>query len=266
MSTRTLYSGIAIVILVALVIAIAFFRAGSVGPSPNASQTASTTTQTLTSSSTGTAINITSSPGVTVTQISSVALPDFKAPLTCAASVSADRCSALRADAKIQANALSKDSTNFKAWIGLGSDRKQAGEYTKAATAWEYVSTIYPTNVVSFNNLGDLYMNFIHDYTRAESNYLIEIKNKADNPEPYRALYQLYVLKKNNAAAENILKKGISANPSATDLKVLLARLYVSLGRTADAKVQYQAAIAGANAAGQTSVANQIEQELKQLQ
>ena len=107
-------------------------------------------------------------------------------------------------------------------------------------------------------------MNFLHDYTKAEANYLVGIKDAPSTTAFYKDLFSLYTTtsyKPSNTAAENILKQGISANPKSVDLQMTLARYYKSLGRAADAKAEYDAAIANAKSQNQSDLAAQIQAE-----
>ena len=122
--------------------------------------------------------------------------------------------------------ALKKDSTSYQDWIDLGIDRQILGDYEGARLAWEYASFVFPKGAVAYANLGNLYMAYLKDYPKSESNYLQAIQLDPSNANDYRALFELYVYhyKQGTSAAENILKAGIRAAPQASDLKVLLER------------------------------------------
>ena len=79
----------------------------------------------------------------------------------------------------------------------------------------------------------------------------------------YRDLFNVYAnfYKQNAGNAESTLKAGIAANPKAIDLSILLAQYYRDHGRTAEAKAQYDLAIAAAKAAGSTSLVATLETE-----
>jgi tetratricopeptide (TPR) repeat protein len=176
-------------------------------------------------------------------------------------------CTSLKAQAANAAAAIAKNVHDTDSWIVLGVARKEAGDYVGAAAAWQYVSAIAPTNPVSFNNLGDLYMNYLHDNAKAVSNYLTEIKNFPKSLDSYRNVFQIYTTTSytgSATAAEDILKQGIAANPKAYDLEVLLARYYKAKGRTSDADTEYQAAAANATSQNLTDMATQIKAESAQ--
>ncbi|HEY4517151.1 MAG TPA: hypothetical protein VJG64_04370 [Candidatus Paceibacterota bacterium] len=193
--------------------------------------------------------------------------PNHKLPLTFNSSVSVDQRAVLNARLALVQAALTSNAYDMSSWIELGGLHETAGDYDSARIVWEYVSKQWPGNSISFNNLGDLYMNYIHDYQAAESNYLKQIQNSSSDVNAYRALFTLYtqLYKQGTSAAEDILKRGIAVNPKAYDLQVLLARLYRDSGRMADAKVAYEAAIANAKAQGLVDLAAQIEAEEEAL-
>lgn len=196
----------------------------------------------------------------------SIKVPDFKRALTFPANTTLNaeaKAALLKSYAKTQA-VIAKDALSFNEWIFLGNDNLIAGNIKIAQEYWEYVSSRWPTNQASFNNLGDLYMNYLKDYPKAEKNWLKAIDNKANDPGVYANLFSLYTntsYKPTNSAAEDILKKGIAANPHATNLQYDLAMYYRKLGRTADAQAMFQAAIANAQSQGQTELAAQIKAE-----
>lgn len=194
----------------------------------------------------------------------SIQMPDYKRPLTFPKSTTLNaeaQAALLKSYAKTQAVVI-KDPMQFNEWIFLGNDHLIAGNFTIAQEYWEYASLRWPTNQASFNNLGDLYMNYLKDYPKAEKNWLQGMKNKSNDPGVYANLFSLYSntsYKPSNTAAEDILKKGIVANPRAVDLQYLLAQYYKKLGRTADAQAMFTAAADNATRQGQTALAVQIK-------
>jgi len=201
---------------------------------------------------------------VPITHTQAPQTPEYKAPLVCAPSISTDTCAMLTKQAVTATTAITKNKSDLDTWINLGVVRKQAGDYKGAEAAWQYVSAVSPTNIISFNNLGDLYMSYLKDYPKAVASYMQEIKNLPTNLDSYKNIFQIYTTTSYTGgagAAEAILKQGIVANPKAVDLQVILARYYKSSGRTADAKATYQAAITSAQSQGQTSLATDIRRE-----
>lgn len=189
--------------------------------------------------------------------------PDFRTPIAFSSDIAEDVRTQIQATADTLIGRISNDSADLLSWIDLGMMHKIGGDYKGAEVLWIYVSKAAPANSIAFQNLGDLYQNFLKDYPKAESNFLTAIKITPNDPNPYRALFSLYtsVHKVGTSAAENILKQGIQANPQSIDLQVILARYYKSVGRTAEAKAEYDAAIANAQAQGQLSLAAQVQDE-----
>src|SRR3989344_6426285 len=181
--------------------------------------------------------------------------PDYNIPLVFSASAgfSEEQKSSLQTKAADLRAQLAKSPSNYTAWLALGSTFKMAGDYAQAEKIWKYVSLQWPADDVVLGNLGDLYMNFIRDYPKADTSYLGAIRNNPRQTNAYRNLFQMYsgVYTTHAYAAEDILKKGIKNNPEALDLYVLLARHYRDLGRTAEAKAEYDMAIVIAK--GQTN-------------
>lgn len=201
---------------------------------------------------------------VELVPITNFTAPNISMSPNFAASVSSDVRTAINTRLTKDRDAIQEFPTDFNTWIDVGVQYKNGGDYVMAVKVWDYASKKWPSNVISFNNLGDLYMNYTHEYAKAEKNYLADINIKPEDINGYSTLFELYTATSYHpsaTSAEDILKKGIAANPNAFDLRVTLARYYKAAGRTADAKVQYDAAIAGAKAAGKNDVAAQIQQE-----
>ncbi len=234
----------------------------------NPSVTFSTSTTSSTTSGV-TKNGITASGDFTVSNDNTPTLvvPDFRTPLKISSEIAPDVRAALVANQKIVVARLAKDSFDFKSWLDLGLLRKMGGDYKGAETIWKFVTTASPQNTIAYYALGDLYMNFIKDYPKAESAYLTVIKLEPAKESAYSNLATMYaeLYKKDTSAAEEILKKGIAAIPDSIDLHVQLARYYKSKGRIADAKIQFDAAISVATRLGQKDVADQLRTEKASL-
>lgn len=121
---------------------------------------------------------------------------------------------------------LKKDPKRIDAWIDLGLQRKTLGDYEGARLAWEYAKALGPnTNIVPWNNLGDLYHFYLKDYMKSEENWKKVIALKSDYIQGYRGLFELYMYSYKEKASQIpiFLKAGIAKNPTATDLKQMLA-------------------------------------------
>lgn len=256
-----------IIIAVLILIAIAYFFSRSVSQ-PSSGNTATSTATTTLATSTSGGVSTTSSSGTyTVKQISgdtTPTAPNYKAPLNITApGISADERTSLQSQFAVTEASIASNKTDFDAWIALGSEREQAGDYAGAAADWQYISEIYPTNVVSNANLGDLYTNDLMNYPRAAAAFEAQIAIDPTDVYIYSDLFSLYTNQypQGAAVATAILKQGIAANPKATNLMVILARYYKSTGDITDAKTEYSAAIASAQAQGNTSAVTQLQQE-----
>lgn len=161
-------------------------------------------------------------------------------------------------------------SLDLKGMIDRARALKNAGDYDGAIAALTQATSVYPNDVIAYNNLGDLYMNFKKDYPKAELNYKKVIANDATQLNAYRTLLQLYTipdyhyLPKASAPAD-IVAAGIRAVPKAYDLQLVLARYYRDMGKTAEARAQYQAAIDNAKGQGLTKQAADMQVEMDAL-
>lgn len=191
-------------------------------------------------------------------------MPSYATPLSFASTVSQEVRQALQSQYDALVVQLAKNTNQMDLWLSLGALRKIAGDYAGAIEDWNFVAADGSSiSYIAYGNLADLYSNFVKDYPKAEASYLAAIKLEPTYVDFYRGLYQLYagVYKQGTSAAEDILKKGIAKNPNSVDLQVMLAQYYLSVGRTADAKAQYDVAIANAKAQELTSLAAQIQAE-----
>lgn len=164
--------------------------------------------------------------------------------------------------------AVLKDSPySLEAWLGLGVLYKQAGDYRAAEEAWKYANALSPGNIVSFNNLGDLYHYYLKEYPKAEDMFLKAIKNDKKYTLSYMNLFDLYrySYKTDTTRAADALKQGIAANPENIDLVIALAAYYKEKGDKTNARTYYTQALAKAKTAGNTALATSLQAELDAL-
>ena len=219
MTTMTALQKFIITIVVLLVLGAGayFWASRAQAPSTSPGQTATTTTD-ATSTQTGS-----SSPDLVLVT------PDYQKPIAFSASVSSDIRTQLNARlAQIQAD-LTQNPLDIKAWINLGAVHKMGGDFAAAEQYWQYVLTITP-NTTALYNLGDLYQNFLKDYTKAEAYFMKVIEQQPTNVNAYANLFTLYhYTLKDDTKAADILKEGLTANPGNNYLLGLQADL--SAGR-----------------------------------
>lgn len=159
---------------------------------------------------------------------------------------------------------VSPDSYND--WMLLGGQRQMAGDYEGAKEAWVYMTQRAPNEATPYGNLGNLYAVYLKDYARAETNYKAAISRSSNVMSYYVNLHEVYRYHlKDTTKAVEILKQGIQNIPKEISLHVTLARYYKDLGRTSEAKTEYDAAITAAQAGGQASVATQLQEERDSL-
>jgi tetratricopeptide (TPR) repeat protein len=196
MDTKTQRVGVAIVAVV-IIGALGYFawkeRSGS---HPPIGQSASTTVIQIGTSTID--LSAASQSGYTIREIpietkKGIAAPEHAAPLQCASGVATDTCASAQAMFGVAQGAIASSSIDFNGWVTLGVARKEVGDYTGAAADWEYVSKLYPTNPVSFANLGDLYANYLRNDAKAVTNYKLALVNNPKALYIYDNLYNLYV-------------------------------------------------------------------------
>lgn len=133
-------------------------------------------------------------------------------------------------------NRIIQDEDDLEAWILLGSTKKQVGDYVGAEAAWIKAGEIRPLNSKSFNNLADLYTNFMQDYPKAEEAWFKAVENskgESINSAFYRNFHYFYYYNlKDYTKAENILLEAINTNPTASDLTATLGYFYKDQGDT----------------------------------
>ena len=66
---------------------------------------------------------------------------------------------------------LIKDPADFNAWLDLAILYKIGGDYRGAEAIWLYATKAWPESPIPFNNLGDLYQNFLKDAAKAKFYY-----------------------------------------------------------------------------------------------
>ena len=263
---------IAIIIIAAIVlIGIIYFfshisSSNTLSNIASSTATGATTTSATSSTTSITVASVSSTTGYTIKIVpvgKAPAAPDYKASLACSAGIAADVCSSTQAQFSVAQAAIKTNPTDFNAWIALGVYREEAGDYVGAAVDWQYMSALYPNNIVSNANLADLYTNYLKDYPKAAAAYKAAIANNPTQVYLYQDLFQLYTVQypQTSTIVVSILKQGITTNPKATELMVTLARYYKSTGDLVDAKAEYTAAITSAQNQGQTTLAAQIQTE-----
>jgi len=156
--------------------------------------------------------------------VDSVSIPNLDKPVNITADLPEDIKKITEEKIEKLISDLKQDSSRFEDWLVLGIYRKMLGDLEGAREYWEYAAFLKPQSPIPFNNLGDLYANYLKDNKKAEENFLIAIKNGPDQIYIYRSFYEFYrYVMKDNVKAKQILEQGINANPNTSqDLKSLL--------------------------------------------
>jgi len=130
-------------------------------------------------------------------------------------------------------------------WLQLGILRKFIGDYAGAIEAWKYASMIRPNEPIAYNNLGDVYSNYLHNPKQAEIYMKKAIEFDPGEPAMYRNLHDLYYFSfKEKDKAIGVLLQGLEKNPDNTNLMVILAGDYRSKGDLENARTYYHKALA----------------------
>lgn len=145
------------------------------------------------------------------------------------------------------AEAVRKDPDFADGWMTMAGSKKSVGDFEGAAAIWEHVNEIRPFNSPAYNNLGDLYANFVHDYPKAEAAFRQAIKNSAGeekNAYYYQSLFDIYRYRfEDPAKALATLDEGLKANPASGQLAVKAARYAAEINERPKALAFYRSAI-----------------------
>ncbi len=162
---------------------------------------------------------------------------------------------------------LQDDPQLAATWFNLGLQYKKAGDYEATRDAWEYVILLAPTNVVTLNNLGNLYHLHLRNYVKAESNFLSALVNNPNNPSAYFGLHELYrySYKTETTLAADTLKDGLTVLVGDVNLLVTLASYYRDTADTTNAKKYFEEVLVIASTNGDIELVNAIKAEIEKL-
>ena len=206
---------------------------------------------------------------VTIEQIPavSVPMPDYKKPIVFSPDATEDFKKIMTERINRNITDLDKNNNSFEAWIDLGINRKMINDFEGAVEVWEYVNIIRPDNIVSFNNLGNLYHYELKDYVKAEENFLKAIENDKNYIISYTNLADLYRFsyKTDTNSAEKILLEGLKNNSNDISLFIALASYYKEKGDVNNAIVYYKKSLEQAKLLDNSALVTQIQNELNNL-
>ena len=126
-------------------------------------------------------------------------------------------------------------------WIAVGVIKKSFNDYEGARDAWEYANILYPSNGLSFANLGNLYGFYLHDNEKAEASFKKAISNDAYQPGYYLGLADFYknVYMAKKSETPKVLLEGMNIIKD-VNLVLYLASYYRDEGDKANALKYYQ--------------------------
>ena len=123
-------------------------------------------------------------------------------------------------------NEIRKDYDSVSLWYDLGTYLRSSGDFQGAIDAWNFAVLIRPKDFVAYNNLGDLYGFYLHDYDKSELYFLKSLENNPSNINAYLQLATVYEAAKMIKEKENILLLGVKNNPENVSLLIYLSRFY----------------------------------------
>lgn len=103
-------------------------------------------------------------------------------PVSITADLPVEARAAIAAHFEENKELLAKDPKNFNAWLDLAILYKIGGDYRGAEAIWLYATKAWPESPIPFNNLGDLYKNFLKDSVKATLYYEKAAKLQAAHP------------------------------------------------------------------------------------
>ncbi len=129
-----------------------------------------------------------------------------------------------------------------KSWLELGSYRQLIGDYEGAVEAWNFLTIIRPKDFVAFHNLGSLYGFELHNYPKAEENFLKAISNNPQDVDAYSQMVTIYQTYQ-PSQIDPFLLQGTKASPNDAGLFILLGQYSESVGNKPKALAQYEQAL-----------------------
>lgn len=158
-----------------------------------------------------------------VPDTSSIPKPDLSRPYTPLSTLPTSVQASDKAAVATAIKQLKIDPNHIGYWLQLATYRKGANDFTGAEAVWLYVTERWPTDPIAYNDLGDLYENYLHDYAKATTYWNALIKLSPDNISAYLNLATMYNINlKDPTDAKATLQAGLKANPGNSDLQKAL--------------------------------------------
>lgn len=155
-----------------------------------------------------------------IQQTTKVPAPSLERPYTPPADAPASIQAEDRAAVAAAIAELKKNPDFITNWLQLALYYKNAGDYAGAEEIWVYATKAWPADSVAYNNLADLYQNYLHDYGKAITYWNKVIALKPDAVSAYINLAALYRINlQDSTKAKATLEAGLKANPNNPDLQ-----------------------------------------------
>lgn len=150
-------------------------------------------------------------------------IPDLNRKTIFSKDINVETKNAIETKIKEVIDLLNKDKSNLQAWVDLSLYHKMAGDYNGAIIYLNYAGKLYPTNFISFGNLGDIYGFYIKDVGLSEMNYNIAIKNGPKQEYLYYQLASVFRDVSNDKdKARETIERGLKVLPESKFLKEFL--------------------------------------------
>ena len=171
-------------------------------------------------------VSITPTQGTPTTPVTAAKMPDLSRPFVPLASLPKDMQAASLKEYNTAVTQLKIDPNHIAYWLQLGILRKGAGDYAGAEEVWLFVARTWPKDPIAYNNLADLYSNYLNNTTKGVQYWQKLITLTPSNGSAYLNLATLQsITLKDTAAARATLTAGVTANPDNTDLAHALEAL-----------------------------------------
>lgn len=164
---------------------------------------------------------------------------------------------------------LKADPSLINNWLEVAVYRKSAGDYQGAEEIWKYLTVQWPQDTVAYNNLADLYQNYLNRPGEAEYYWRKFLSLVPTSVPAYRNLHDLYRTRLNDLErAEAILEEGLSVTEEARDridLLVPLAIFQRDHGKLEEARENFDTAKQMADFIGKVELAGLLQAEIEKL-
>lgn len=141
-------------------------------------------------------------------------------------------------------------------WMQVAGIRHFYHDYIGERDIYEYLNQLAPFLSVPFYNLGNLYGFYLKEPQKAIAKYQAALAAEPLNESFYTGLADFYrEVLGDLAAAEGILREGLTKLPHEPNLYLSLATVYRAMGNTPKVISSYEQALATGRIAGQQSAA-----------